>query len=43
MQPKHKTLVQAALLLMVLAFAVTSHSKNTNADSVAQKTVHARR
>ena len=44
MEPKYRTLLQAAVMLLVLAVVVINHNSDKPADqAVAQKTVHARR
>ena len=43
MEPKYRTLVQAALLILVLAFVVYRHGDVRDANSIAGTTVQAHR
>jgi hypothetical protein len=43
METKYRTLLQAAVMLLVLALVVMNHGGEKGEQSVAQKSVHARR
>lgn len=43
MQTKHRTILQAAVMIIVLAVLVIQHNSDKNEHAVAQQTVHARR
>jgi hypothetical protein len=43
METKYRTLLQAAVMLLVLALIVINHGGDKGEQSVAQKSVHARR
>ncbi|HRF78525.1 MAG TPA: hypothetical protein PL070_00425 [Flavobacteriales bacterium] len=43
METKYRTLIQAAVMILVLAVIVINHSSDKGERSVAQKSVHARR
>ena len=43
METKYRTLLQAAVMILVLAVIVINHSSDKGDQAVAQKTVHVRR
>ncbi|MGV3638846.1 MAG: hypothetical protein ACO1NQ_14490 [Flavobacteriales bacterium] len=43
METKYRTLLQAAIMLLVLALVVMNHGSDEGERAVAQKSVHARR
>ncbi len=42
MEPKHRTLVQAAIIVLVLAFVILGHENDEGEQAIAQKTVQSR-
>ncbi len=44
MEPKHRTLVQAAIIVLVLAFVILGHDNDNDKgeQAIAQKTVQSR-
>ena len=42
MEPKYRTLVQAAVIVLVLAFVILGNENDEGEQSIAQKTVQSR-
>jgi len=43
MEPKYRTLVQAALIILVLAFVINAHSNDQGDRALAQETIRSHR